>query len=164
MKVRNTPKVSIQYLNIERDKWVRFVLCSKPNLPRYSSLSGGSRLPQHWCLPWLWCGGHREAAAWPSSSSPVRLLGKPPQEGEPAFCACLLSQLWEYREFCSPVHWRAALYRQALSLKYGNCPTSSGALDSVGRAQHCSLGRKGCRAPGWWFPANRSSGWGWKVQ
>lgn len=57
MKVRNTPKVSIQYLNIERDKWVKFVLWSKPNLPRYSSLSGGSRLPQHWCLPWLCCGG-----------------------------------------------------------------------------------------------------------
>lgn len=51
IKVWNTLKVPIQCLNIQKDKWMKWILSSKPSLPKYNSVSGGSRLPQHWWVP-----------------------------------------------------------------------------------------------------------------
>lgn len=74
IKVWNTLKVSIHYLDMQRDKWLRLIWSSKPSLPRYNSLSGGS-----WCHSIGDCHGpdvegQRKTVALPSSL--VRLLRK----------------------------------------------------------------------------------------
>lgn len=139
IKVWNTPKVSIQYLNIQSDKWVNLILSSKPNLPSYSSVSGGSWLPQHCWLPWLWCGRRQGGCCFAF----LLLIGEaieenPPRRVNMAFVIVSSGSSGNLRSFTAPSADMLPFTDRLFPWNLETGPKSLVALDSVGRAQHCS--------------------------
>lgn len=166
IKSWNTLKVYIQYLNIQRDKWVKLILSSKPSLPSYNSLSGGSWQPQHWWLPSPWCGERQGGCCFAFLLLAGEAIGEnPPRRVNSAFVIVSWGS-------CGNLGSSAAQSAEVLPFTGGlfpwemeTGPKSSVALDSVGRAQHWSVWEtEGWGAPDWCFPARDSSRWGWKVQ